>query len=144
MMNGETSDRDILRHRIKRAELPRVRQKLITDQGNECPLCSRNLKKMIKTPAVDHCHKTGFIRGVLCLNCNGLEGKLTNILRRIDVSKLGEEELLNRFLSYRQVEHTKMIYPSHQTAEEKRTKKNKRARAKYAASKKPTRKRRTK
>ena len=139
-----TSDREIIKHRVKRADLPRIRQKLIADQGDECPLCSRSLKKMTKTPAVDHCHTSGFIRGVLCLSCNGLEGKLTNILRRIDVSKLGEEELLNRFLIYRQVEHTKMIYPSHLTAEEKRTKKNKRARAKYAASKKPVRRRRTK
>ncbi|MEV6327331.1 endonuclease VII domain-containing protein [Streptomyces sp. NPDC051909] len=41
------------------------RDQMIRDQGGVCIIC-------LQTPAVhvDHCHKTGKVRGVLCLNCN--------------------------------------------------------------------------
>ena len=141
----KTSDQVITNRRVTRADLPRIRQKLSAEQGHVCPLCSRSLKSVKNTPAVDHCHKTGFIRGVLCLNCNGLEGKLSNTLRRIDITGLGEEELLRRFIAYKSKATTGMIYPSHKTEREKRDLKNKKARAKYAKSKpKPQPKRKTK
>lgn len=40
---------------------------LIKDQNNCCAIC---FKEFIKTPNVDHCHKNGNIRGLLCWNCN--------------------------------------------------------------------------
>ena len=42
---------------------------LITKQRNKCPICKLDLNDVKFTP-VDHCHKTGKIRGVLCGNCN--------------------------------------------------------------------------
>ncbi|MFG2336820.1 endonuclease VII domain-containing protein [Streptomyces yangpuensis] len=41
------------------------RDQMIADQGGLCCLC-------LRAPAVhvDHCHKTGRVRGVLCFNCN--------------------------------------------------------------------------
>ncbi len=44
---------------------------MIEEQGGLCALCYEN-------PAVqvDHCHKTGAVRGILCLNCNAALGAL--------------------------------------------------------------------
>ena len=48
-----------------------------------CPLCNRDMDTVIsRNKVVDHDHKTGQIRGVLCRNCNALEGKLNNICVR--------------------------------------------------------------
>ncbi|MEU4145381.1 endonuclease VII domain-containing protein [Streptomyces parvulus] len=46
------------------------RDKLIADQGGVCCIC-------LAAPAahVDHCHKTGRVRGVLCFSCNAALGQ---------------------------------------------------------------------
>ncbi|WP_406509368.1 endonuclease VII domain-containing protein [Streptomyces sp. NBC_00212] len=56
------------------------RDGLIASQGGVCCIC-------LSAPAahVDHCHKTGKVRGVLCFNCNSAIGKLgddPNTVRR--------------------------------------------------------------
>ncbi|WP_308426487.1 endonuclease VII domain-containing protein [Streptomyces fuscichromogenes] len=47
------------------------RDELIASQGGVCCICQ-------SAPAVhvDHCHKTGRVRGVLCFNCNSAIGLL--------------------------------------------------------------------
>ena len=47
------------------------RDAMIGSQRGLCVIC-------LKAPAahVDHCHKTGKVRGVLCFNCNSAIGKL--------------------------------------------------------------------
>ncbi|MFJ7178972.1 endonuclease VII domain-containing protein [Streptomyces massasporeus] len=47
------------------------RDEMITSQRGLCVIC-------LKAPAVhvDHCRKTGRVRGVLCFNCNSAIGKL--------------------------------------------------------------------
>ncbi|MEU6272118.1 endonuclease VII domain-containing protein [Streptomyces populi] len=47
------------------------RDELIASQGGVCCIC-------LSAPAtqVDHCHKTGSVRGVLCFNCNSGLGLL--------------------------------------------------------------------
>ncbi|WP_405893062.1 endonuclease VII domain-containing protein [Streptomyces sp. NBC_00104] len=47
------------------------RDEMIASQMGFCVIC-------LKAPAVhvDHCHKTGRVRGVLCFNCNSAIGKL--------------------------------------------------------------------
>ena len=42
-------------------------EKLKELQGNKCGICKIDF---IKTPAIDHNHTTGNIRGLLCSNCN--------------------------------------------------------------------------
>jgi hypothetical protein len=49
------------------------RQKLLKKQGNVCAICGKGLEKD-KRLAVDHNHKTGKIRGLLCVNCNMMLG----------------------------------------------------------------------
>ncbi|MCI3243748.1 MULTISPECIES: endonuclease VII domain-containing protein [Streptomyces] len=47
------------------------RDEMVATQMGLCVIC-------LKAPAVhvDHCHKTGKVRGVLCFNCNSAIGKL--------------------------------------------------------------------
>ncbi|MGO4748250.1 endonuclease VII domain-containing protein [Streptomyces sp. 2MCAF27] len=47
------------------------RNEMVASQMGLCVIC-------LKAPAVhvDHCHKTGKVRGVLCFNCNSAIGKL--------------------------------------------------------------------
>lgn len=40
-------------------------------QNNKCKMCNKTLTK----PQVDHCHKTGKYRGILCIPCNNGLGK---------------------------------------------------------------------
>jgi hypothetical protein len=60
--------------------------KMLEDQGGECAICGYdNLSNRNYFPVVDHCHKTGIVRGLLCGNCNHAIGKLKDdpkLLRR--------------------------------------------------------------
>lgn len=46
----------------------------LASQDHRCPLCTRVLDPV--TAAVDHCHETGEIRGLLCIRCNCAIGAL--------------------------------------------------------------------
>ena len=50
-------------------------QNMFTKQGNKCAICFTTLFDKFR-PSVDHCHKTGKIRGLLCNNCNRAIGLL--------------------------------------------------------------------
>lgn len=66
------------------------RQKdLIYDSQNQrCAICGIHLKDC-RRPCLDHNHKTGLIRGYLCLNCNSALGLLTdNIATVISLKRL--------------------------------------------------------
>jgi hypothetical protein len=49
---------------------------MVTEQGNTCALCKKPETAIdgqtgrIRDLCVDHCHKTGNVRGLLCSNCN--------------------------------------------------------------------------
>jgi len=44
--------------------------KMYQDQGSKCKICRIDIPYRGNTIAVDHCHKTGKVRGILCVNCN--------------------------------------------------------------------------
>lgn len=45
--------------------------RMLKDQNGVCFICQKESKNFWGTqPAVDHCHKTGKIRGLLCDKCN--------------------------------------------------------------------------
>ena len=72
-------------------ELDRVRYKkygitgdefrnLIKKQGMKCPICNRSIKKNL---SVDHDHKTGKIRGIICNDCNLAIGNAESSIERL-------------------------------------------------------------
>ncbi len=48
-------------------------EQMIKDQNNKCSICGKEPTK--RQLSVDHDHKTGKIRGLLCNNCNHAIGK---------------------------------------------------------------------
>jgi len=68
--------RNLKPHKMKRkAELHLLRKyeltlddynKILSKQNNKCAICKIKMEK----PNVDHCHKTGIVRGILCAPCN--------------------------------------------------------------------------
>lgn len=48
---------------------------MLQKQDNKCAICGIDRKDCKKDHAVDHCHTTGKIRGLLCENCNRALGK---------------------------------------------------------------------
>ena len=59
-------------------------QLMFAEQKGVCKLCGKPEKKIRKL-AVDHCHTTGKVRGLLCMECNTGLGKFkdnTEVLAR--------------------------------------------------------------
>lgn len=50
-------------------------QDLLNKQDNKCAICAKTPKQEGKNLAVDHCHKTNKVRGLLCLDCNTAIGR---------------------------------------------------------------------
>lgn len=44
--------------------------RMFAEQGGVCKICLQPQDGLTKNLAVDHCHKTGMIRGLLCKDCN--------------------------------------------------------------------------
>ena len=64
------NNRMIARHRIKTKKFNitmQQRRKLLAKQKGCWPICA---KKLSSSPATDHCHVTGVVRGILCGTCN--------------------------------------------------------------------------
>lgn len=56
-------------------------QKLFNNQKGLCAICKNPETK--KKLAVDHCHSTGIIRGLLCMNCNNGLGRFKDNPKRL-------------------------------------------------------------
>ena len=124
--------------RLKASQVPLVRNKLLEKQKHKCPLCGGVMKGAKgKKPALDHDHVTGYIRDVLCLNCNGMEGKVFNRARR--AHKDNEIQWLENLVAYLKrhstPQHGGYFHHTHKTAEEKRLARNKKARLARARAK---------
>lgn len=58
---------------------------MLSEQNGVCAICEKTCKSGRRL-AVDHCHSTGKVRGLLCIKCNNTLGKVddnVNILRRM-------------------------------------------------------------
>jgi hypothetical protein len=114
--------------KLKPKDIPVLRDKLAKEQGNVCRLCGIDLAQVV--PCLDHDHITGRVRAVLCNNCNGIEGKIFNLVRRAK-REANAIEFINRIRSY-WITYTdnprQEIHPSHKSPDEKRIARNKKAR----------------
>jgi Recombination endonuclease VII len=64
--------------------------KLFTKQKGNCAICERNQSNFKFHLAVEHCHKTGKIRGLVCSSCN------------LKISVLEDKEICSKILNYLQ------------------------------------------
>lgn len=53
-------------------------------QQGRCGLCHIHQTELLKRFAVDHDHKTGLIRGLLCFDCNTGLGKFGDSIERLE------------------------------------------------------------
>ena len=66
----KTRDHMKVRHNITIAQY----NTMLVSQSNKCIGCKRLIQEFTKKFAVDHCHATGKIRGLLCIHCNLILG----------------------------------------------------------------------
>ena len=106
---------------VKTTEVPKIRQDLLEKQGYFCPLCG----KKIEDAVLDHQHRlrkaqtlgedgAGMIRGVLCRQCNALEGKVWNAMNRYLQPKNKDERViwLQNLVEYLSKKPTNLVHPS--------------------------------
>lgn len=124
--------------RLSQPQIKPYRIKLLSEQGGLCALCGKPVKA--DEAVLDHCHKSGVVRGVLHRGCNSMLGKVEN---HMAVALLTDLDTLDKCLSQitgyikaGQVnEKGRPFYPSHRTEDEKRLLRNKRARQARAKTK---------
>lgn len=56
---------------------------MLVHQNNKCLICAKDQTKEQQAFAVDHCHKTGKIRGLLCCSCNRGIGYLKDSIQNL-------------------------------------------------------------
>lgn len=61
----------------------------LKDQNHSCLICGVHESRLSKKLAVDHCHKTGKVRGLLCFSCNVSLGRFKD-----------SKELLQKAINY--------------------------------------------
>lgn len=124
--------------RIKTSQIVEVKAAILNKrQDGKCAICGIGVTL---SDCLDHDHYTGVIRGVLCRNCNGIEGKLKNLVNR---GKRGHlpKDYLGKVLLYwihHEVDRTNLLHPTHLSDDEKRIKRNTRARKVRAKKKAET------
>lgn len=62
--------------------------KMFMEQEGCCAICSKHQSEFDKALAIDHDHKTGEVRGLLCMHCNTALGKFydkeDNLIRAVE------------------------------------------------------------
>ena len=115
---------------LKPSEVASVLDKLVRKQDHKCAVCGRPFTKTDR-PVLDHSHDTGFIRGALHNSCNGAEGRIkaqANLGHKGVPS--GEFVIaLGKYLEDNEKPKYMLIHPTHLTEEQKRKKRNAKARA---------------
>lgn len=113
----------------KQSEILRIKNELLEKQNWICPLCQLDLRDVIpRNICLDHDHDTGMIRGVLCRNCNSMEGKIHGCIRRAK-RQLTKKQWFKHLVKYWKTS-TKVLHPNHKTPEQRKEASKKRAKRK--------------
>jgi len=68
-------------------------QAMFEKQNGKCPICLKHSTELEEVLHIDHCHKTGKVRGLLCSRCNKAIGLLNDdfptLKRAITYLKVG-------------------------------------------------------
>lgn len=59
-----------VRYRNKYGVSPAMHDLLYVEQDGCCAICGKHQSELDKALHLDHCHKTGTVRGLLCATCN--------------------------------------------------------------------------
>lgn len=59
---------------------------LVEKQGNKCAICKKSEDMLNRNLAIDHCHITGKVRGLLCNSCNLGLGKFEDNVELLKVA----------------------------------------------------------
>lgn len=113
---------------IETKHLESVRKQLIAKQGGVCAVCGRGFTRT-DSAVVDHDHSTGIIRGALHRSCNMAEGKVKVKAQRGHKGVSAYDLLigLGTYLSKHRTAQTQLIHPSFMTKDQKRLRRNAKA-----------------
>ncbi len=105
---------------LKNKDIKPLREQILKEQNEICPIC----KKKINSPVLDHHHSkkvkgTGQIRGVVCLGCNIMIGKVENNCMRYNISQQELPVVLINISEYLEKDQYPYIHPSEKTPEPK-------------------------
>ena len=132
--------------RLTASTMPSVRLMMWKRQGGKCLVCGKPINVTVQGKgsdyALDHCHESGEVRGLLHRSCNSALGKIDHAAGCWGAKSMKYEDIIPYLKAvvayYEWVEKnpTGMMYPSHKTPEQKkeadRIKRNKAAALKRA------------
>lgn len=64
-----------------------IYEEMLKSQNFKCAICETDQKDLDKRLAVDHCHTTGTVRGLLCGSCNRALGLLKDDYKIVNKAK---------------------------------------------------------
>ena len=106
--------------KLKQSEIRGVRKKMLQAQEGLCLICGERILQ--GEDVLDHCHETGYNRGVLHRTCNVFLGKIENFHKRWSKGKPLIAMLLNT-AQYIQEDYTENeLHPTHKTPQDKKIK----------------------
>lgn len=122
---------------LKSNQVASVLDQLVKRQSNKCAICGKPFTRQDR-PVLDHNHDTGFIRGALHNSCNGAEGRVKTKAYLGHKGVHAYEYLigLGKYLEAHSKPQIQLIHPTHMTDEQKRLKRNAKARAARVRKKK--------
>lgn len=108
-------------HKIKQSDVATLRSAKLSDQNGKCGICGHTVRK--RDAALDHCHRSGRVRGVVHKDCNILLGKVENFTSRYGRRMITEGRLADfldncSWYMHRDYEHNPLHW-KHKTDEDK-------------------------